>query len=167
MTISPETRTELRRLHATMVNLHAAFLATKDSEIGLAAVPAANIFREAAACVSILLLDALDEAEQERDRHEAQLKLTQELLARARETIKRMEGEAGKAPAASNKNHLKWVRSELTALCEATEDDKELTRLASSDNAGNPGAFARGRIYEAKGIRRAMNTVICARLKEQ
>lgn len=93
MTVTGEIKAELRRLHAEMVNLHAAFLVTEDADAGLAAMSAADDFRELAGCLAIFLLDALAAAEADLAHREAQLNLTQEHLARAHETIKRMEGE--------------------------------------------------------------------------
>jgi hypothetical protein len=59
---------------------------------------------------------------------------------------------------------LKWVRDELFALCEATESDPTLVR-SSGDHEGKVGAYARGRLREAKGIRRAMGEVIAEKLR--
>ena len=54
------------------------------------------------------------------------------------------------------------IKRELFALCEATEDDPILCAIAARDTEGKMGAFARGRIHEAKGIRRTMAEVIRA-----
>ena len=55
---------------------------------------------------------------------------------------------------------LQWVRHQIVDLCEATEDDPALRRLAESDTEGKQGAFARGRIHEAKALRNALAEVI-------
>ena len=61
---------------------------------------------------------------------------------------------------------LDWLRGELTALCEATEESASLNDLATRDTEGKMGAFARGRIHEAKGIRRAMCEMVREKMKE-
>lgn len=61
---------------------------------------------------------------------------------------------------------LRWARTELVALCEATEGNIQLCELATQDTETKMGAFARGRITEAKGIRRAMAEVISEKIRE-
>lgn len=56
------------------------------------------------------------------------------------------------------KKELAWARSEIFALCEDTE-----TKCHLEAEGGD--AFARGRVFEAKGIRRAMGEVIAERLR--
>ncbi|MBY0561527.1 hypothetical protein [Hyphomicrobium sp.] len=52
------------------------------------------------------------------------------------------------------KEIIEDLRKDLCALCEETEE--KCAAEAARDTEGKPGAFARGRIYEAKGIRRTM-----------
>lgn len=59
---------------------------------------------------------------------------------------------------------LEWVRSELVALCEHTED--RCAPMAGREYETKFGAFARGRVHEAKGIRRAMCEVIRCRIAD-
>jgi len=54
-------------------------------------------------------------------------------------------------------DEIERLRSELFSLCEDTEE--RCASVASKDTEGKQGAFARGRIYEAKGIRNAMGEV--------
>ena len=77
-----------------------------------------------------------------------------------------MSDDSPNQPTADALDLLRWVRRELVSLCEATEDDSALCRLAQSDTETKQGAFARGRIHEAKGIRRAMAEVIHEKIRE-
>lgn len=52
---------------------------------------------------------------------------------------------------------LKWLRDQIVALCEDTE--KQYSWVAECDE-GKQGAFARGRIREAKNIRDAICEVV-------
>lgn len=61
---------------------------------------------------------------------------------------------------------LRWVRNQVVDLCEATVDDDALCRVAGSDMEGKQGAFARGRIHEAKAICNAMAEVIRDKIRE-
>lgn len=56
---------------------------------------------------------------------------------------------------------LTWVRNEIIALCEDTEARYAAT---ATETEGKPGAYARGRIAEAKSIRNAMGEVIRERI---
>lgn len=60
---------------------------------------------------------------------------------------------APQPPVEGLREALEWVRSEIFALCEATED-----------SARDGQDFSRGRCFEAKGIRRAIGEVIRDRL---
>jgi hypothetical protein len=62
---------------------------------------------------------------------------------------------------------LEWARHEITALCENTEDDPAINKVASEDTESKPGAFCRGRIVEAKGIRRPIHQVLTDRIRER
>lgn len=62
---------------------------------------------------------------------------------------------------------VKKFKQELFGLCEATEDNPELCKLARSDLGSTQGAYARGRIHEAKGIRRTMAEVMAAEMRER
>ena len=53
---------------------------------------------------------------------------------------------------------LEQWRKELCALCEDTEE--RYAEIAAKDLEGKEGAYARGRIREAKSIRKAMGEVI-------
>ena len=59
---------------------------------------------------------------------------------------------------------LRWVRNQIVDLCEATEDSQH--SVATRDLEGKQGAFARGRIHEAKGIRNTMAEIIRAKIQE-
>lgn len=61
---------------------------------------------------------------------------------------------------------LRWVRNQIVDLCEATGDDDALCHVAGSDLEGKQGAFARGRIHEAKAICNAMAEVIRGKIRE-
>jgi hypothetical protein len=69
-------------------------------------------------------------------------------------------------PQTTAKAALEWVYQEIVALCEHTEDDTALNQIARADTETKQGAFARGRIHEAKGIRRAMAEVIRVKMQE-
>lgn len=64
------------------------------------------------------------------------------------------------APVGLEREALEWVRREIFALCEDTESKCLPINIDGTDNA-----FSRGRIYEAKGIRRALGEVIAERLR--
>lgn len=53
---------------------------------------------------------------------------------------------------------LQWLRSQIVALCEDTEDRYAPT--AERDTEGKEGAYSRGRIHEAKSIRNAICEVV-------
>lgn len=72
------------------------------------------------------------------------------------------DGQSATSADPADVEALKWVRGELFSLCEATE---EACAQSAADREGKPGAFARGRVHEAKGIRRAMGEVIAERLR--
>jgi len=59
---------------------------------------------------------------------------------------------------------LKWLRDEIISLCEATENDPRLSETSANDLEGKQGAYARGRIVEAKGIRRTIAEVVRVKL---
>lgn len=61
---------------------------------------------------------------------------------------------------------LEWVRYQLTALCEATEDSPVLAECVTGAHGLHAQGFARGRKDEAKGIRRAMFEVITCKMRE-
>lgn len=65
--------------------------------------------------------------------------------------------EATPSTAGSVREALEWVRSEVFALCEATES-------ACHNPPSEIANFSRGRAFEAKGIRNAMGEVIRERL---
>lgn len=69
------------------------------------------------------------------------------------------------SPPTSAAEALRWGRSELADLCSATENDPALARVMRTDE-GKIGAFARGRIREAKAIYAAMAEVIQLKLRE-
>jgi hypothetical protein len=69
------------------------------------------------------------------------------LLRDARDALARIGGS-------NPTDSIKWLRSELFALCEATED--EYGPIGRGDTETKHGAFARGRAYEAKSLRREM-----------
>jgi rubrerythrin len=64
---------------------------------------------------------------------------------------------------------LAWLRYQVFSLCEETED--KCAAMAGHTGEGDADmharGFARGRIYEAKGIRRAIGVVVGARLAER
>jgi len=49
---------------------------------------------------------------------------------------------------------IEWLRQELFALCEASEEQHN--PIGRADLETKHGAYARGRAYEAKSLRRAM-----------
>lgn len=51
---------------------------------------------------------------------------------------------------------LEWARNIVFELCEETENDPALCRIAEDDPEGEAGAFARGRMHEARAIRDAV-----------
>jgi hypothetical protein len=53
---------------------------------------------------------------------------------------------------------LAWIRREIIELCEATENSQ--SKVVSTGYPDMTGAYARGRVHEAKGIRRALCAVI-------
>lgn len=57
---------------------------------------------------------------------------------------------------------LKWLRGQVVALCEATEDNCAADAERDADRMS--GAFARGRVWEAKGIRNSICEVVRERL---
>jgi hypothetical protein len=57
---------------------------------------------------------------------------------------------------------LKWLRSEVVSICEHTEES--CAPMGSREYETKMGAFARGRIHEAKGIRNAICEVVRVRL---
>lgn len=57
------------------------------------------------------------------------------------------------------------IRQELFALCEDTES--KYADVAARDLEGKQGAFARGRIAEAKSIRNAMGEIFREMKREQ
>jgi hypothetical protein len=60
---------------------------------------------------------------------------------------------------------LEWVKGEIVSLCEATEDDPILIN-ARADTERYPQGYARGRMEEAKLIRRVMADVIGIKIRE-
>lgn len=54
-------------------------------------------------------------------------------------------------------DELRWARDEVLALCEATEDAQSEVIIGANDMTEQ---FARGRLSEAKGIRRTIGSVI-------
>jgi hypothetical protein len=59
---------------------------------------------------------------------------------------------------------LEWLRDQVVALCEDTEDRHAW--IVERDKEGKEGAFALGRIREAKSIRNAICEVVRERLAE-
>lgn len=55
-------------------------------------------------------------------------------------------------------NDLEWLRDQIVALCEDTEE--QYAWVAERDTEGKQGAFALGRIREAKSIRNAICEVV-------
>lgn len=95
-------------------------------------------------------------------------KLAQEVL----ESI----GDITPEPPSLAAGELTWLRDQVLALCEATEDDPSLAQMIAAQTAppgpdapSRPGehalGYARGRIQEAKGIRRAIAEVANDRLR--
>jgi hypothetical protein len=59
---------------------------------------------------------------------------------------------------------LTWLRGQIVALCEDTED--RYAPIAERDIEGKQGAYARGRIQEAKSIRNAICEVVRERQEQ-
>lgn len=51
---------------------------------------------------------------------------------------------------------LEWACNIIFELCEETENDPSLLRIAEGDPEGKVGAFAQGRMHEAMAIRCAV-----------
>lgn len=68
---------------------------------------------------------------------------------------------------ATPKDILDWIYKEVVGLCEATEDDATLASILRSNPSNSyQAAYARGRISEAKGIRRTIAEVINQKRQE-
>lgn len=62
------------------------------------------------------------------------------------------------------KEALEWAISIIFELCEETENDPRLSLMAEEELEGKPGAFARGRIFEAKSLRNAVGEALRTKL---